>query len=661
MLLVERTYLKPQIVEATAAKLPDGVLLRLVYPVCNIGELNANKRMYERELWDLVLANRDLQEKLSNRNLYGQAEHPKETASDLQLTSHIIHEMWIADDNRVYQTFDVLDTPCGRIIECLIRAGSRVGVSTRAEGDLEEAVDEGGNKYHRVVPKSYRYVTTDFTADPSTFGAMAVDVKRNVISAARVAVESKDSKLGEVRFARKILESLQCDHKHTCQNCGACKCYKGEASDMTKTTVAEQIKSGKLTEGAVLSVVLGTGTGIEKKFTSAKVSKINEGRMDIMLNSADPNSKSLTVDGTDAVTIRPDGTIDVFATAADPYAAAQGFEDDLKNALGQGEEEGGPAPDANAEAAASPEAGVENAPGEDEKNPPPVESKANEGCSGKTKDKKKMKKNESKVDETIPSSTLEQQKLVKLMLAVIKDKQVNYTEALKIVARMIDETPEVVDQHVAKAIEVGRSPDRTTEDSNSAVESKVPPLDALIDLRIKEACTRAERDALLENRDLQVRVLSSRLRQASKETAGLRTMVEKKAKALKESAVKKPDKDVQKLNEKIQGQHVAHQQELVETANKSIREGRSQVLKDYFGRRLSACRLEADDNTQALLEKCQSLDDVDRLIESLVQVARRGALHPKSVKDVVVREGKTDPEQDKVDRQVGSLMKGWSA
>ncbi len=700
MLLVERNYSKPvRILEGTAAQLPDGVLLRLIYPVCNIGELNANKRMYERELWDLVLQNQDLQEKLSNRNLYGQAEHPKETASDLQLTSHIIHEMWIGEDSRVYQTMDVLDTPCGRIIECLVRAGSRVGVSTRAEGDLEEAVnEETGEKYHRVVPKSYRYVTTDFTADPSTFGAMAVDVKRNVITAARTAAESKKSKVGEVKFARLILESLECDHKHTCQHCGACKCNKGKASDM-KSTVAEAIKSGKLTEGKTVGLVFGAGTRVEKRHTDAKVLKITEGAMDIQVDG-----KSLTVDGSYAVTIRPDGNIDVFASDTDPtLGAADGAEDALAAAVGTEED-------------AAPEAGAAAGEGEALVAEEPVGGPTNK----KEEDvlpESKVKTNETKLVEVksevssifvakrpgesagIPSdyivcarfgdeppvrlahqnnesTAMEIGKNLASILGVKFEGSVGLDKVLRPDESKVNEEDYKGDpkkansywrqelmKHLAKQGDKLEPEEKEllAKAQKESVDSKddLNTLDALIDLRMKEAITRAERDTLLEGRDVQVRVLSSRLSAATEEIAGLRSLVEKKVTALKESA--KPNKDVQKLNESIKTQHTAHQKELVESAKTSIQEGRTQVLKDYFDRRLESCRLEADDNTQALLERCKSLDDVDHLIESLVRVAQRGALHPHSLKDVVVRERKTDPEQDKIDGQIGGLMQRWSA
>jgi len=121
MLLIERLIEKGRIVESDRTKLPDGVLCRVVYPVCNIDQMNANKRVYEAAVWEHVLKDPELKEKLEKRSLFGHAEHPQGSASDLQLTSHVIHEMKV-DGDKVYQTIDVVDTPTGRIVDCLLRA-----------------------------------------------------------------------------------------------------------------------------------------------------------------------------------------------------------------------------------------------------------------------------------------------------------------------------------------------------------------------------------------------------------------------------------------------------------------------------------------------------------------------------------------------------------
>ena len=226
MLLIERLIEKGRIVESDRTKLPDGVLCRVVYPICNFGQVNANHRMYEAAVWEHVLNDPELKEKLEKRSLFGHAEHPQGSASDLQLTSHVIHEMKV-DGDKVYQTIDVVDTPTGRIVDCLLRAECTVGVSTRAEGELEEAESKALGKYQRVIPEKYVYITTDFTADPSTANMAPVEVRRNIVKAAESVLSETKASLGDKRFGRAVIESIACkSSKCDGSGCGACKALK---------------------------------------------------------------------------------------------------------------------------------------------------------------------------------------------------------------------------------------------------------------------------------------------------------------------------------------------------------------------------------------------------------------------------------------------------
>ena len=229
MILNENIIGVPIIEDVKKSKLPEGVLTRLTYNVCNIGQLNQNNRVYEREVWDKVLADEGLQEKLANRTLYGQGEHPEATTSDLQLTSHIITDMWIDEsENRVYQKMEILDTPTGRILETLLRAGCQVGVSTRAEGDLEDyEIEEGEGKEpkqcQRVLPDSYHFQTTDFTADPSTRDTVPLNVESKLLTTVGKLAKEGKMTLYEKKFACNILESIKCKE----YKCGdACKVVK---------------------------------------------------------------------------------------------------------------------------------------------------------------------------------------------------------------------------------------------------------------------------------------------------------------------------------------------------------------------------------------------------------------------------------------------------
>lgn len=232
MKLVETIVAKGKIVESNPSKLPKGVLCRGVWPICNIGELNHNNRVYEKAVWERVNSDNVIIEKMKNRTLFGQAEHPKETQSDLQLTSHIITNKFFETVNengktveKAFDNIDVLDTPCGRIINTLLEAGCMVGVSTRAEGDLEEA-EKDGQKFQRVIPESFRYVTTDFTADPSTLGTIPMNVEKNLVREIKEAATHR----GITRvFATNLLGTMKDDEAKQLKECiegsKVCECH----------------------------------------------------------------------------------------------------------------------------------------------------------------------------------------------------------------------------------------------------------------------------------------------------------------------------------------------------------------------------------------------------------------------------------------------------
>jgi len=299
MILVENILAKSIIEEISREKLPDKVLCRISYPICDIGKRNANDRVYEDDVWDKVHEEKDLKEKLENRALFGHAEHPEQTQSNLEKTSHVIFEMW-KDNGQEWQKLDVLDTPGGRIVDTLLRAGCRVGVSTRAEGDLEEAEDDDG-AYQRVIPESYKYVTTDFTADPSTFGAIPHDVKRNVVSEIKKVYESKDADVSDKEFASCVLEGMKCKDKTKCQKCGCC----------------EALKENKTIETLIKEGLIKVDTKVKYEDKDFKVAAIDESVSSITISpdSEDRHVKieqgAVRVDGNPSVVIDKDGTVTI--------------------------------------------------------------------------------------------------------------------------------------------------------------------------------------------------------------------------------------------------------------------------------------------------------------------------------------------------------------
>jgi len=264
MKLFEQFLSQGKVIESTKEKLPEGVLCRAAYQICSIGEKNRNNRVYEKSVWDKVMGDKDIMEKLKNRSLFFHAEHPTTTQSNTEKVAGVVTDLQVNEaEKKVNAVMEVLDTPYGRIVDTLLRAGCGIGVSTRADGELEEAVDEGGNKYSRVVPESYRFVTIDFTADPSTYGSeIPLSVERDIAGVIKKGLDNEkiDREFSTVLLehmkapeAVSLLESIRMDKHH--KDCkfmaSEKKCTKGCPNALTEEirvapSVAKQDSTEKM-------------------------------------------------------------------------------------------------------------------------------------------------------------------------------------------------------------------------------------------------------------------------------------------------------------------------------------------------------------------------------------------------------------------------------
>jgi hypothetical protein len=243
--LIERMTGKATITESDRKKLAEGVLCHVIYPICKIGELNRNKRRYRNEVWEKVDQDPDIREKLRTRSLFGHAEHPKDTSqSNTEKISHVVTEIF-KEGNIEKCGSDILDTPYGRIVDTLLRAECGIGMSTRAEGDLEEC-QEGEETFYDVVPESYSLKTVDFTADASTYGAYPESVERDVVGIIKTGIDNEkiDRQYATVMLesmhvseAKDLLESIQHDKGHK-----ACQCKKSEKKCMKGCAHANENK-----------------------------------------------------------------------------------------------------------------------------------------------------------------------------------------------------------------------------------------------------------------------------------------------------------------------------------------------------------------------------------------------------------------------------------
>ncbi|MGH7175402.1 MAG: hypothetical protein ACREGR_03535, partial [Minisyncoccia bacterium] len=104
-------------------------------------------------------------EVVKSRGLVGELDHPTDSIIHFREASHVITKLWW-DGNVLMGEGEILNTAHGKQLKALINDGIRVGISSRGVGNGK--VNESGVL---VIGESYRLITFDAVADPSTFAA----------------------------------------------------------------------------------------------------------------------------------------------------------------------------------------------------------------------------------------------------------------------------------------------------------------------------------------------------------------------------------------------------------------------------------------------------------------------------------------------------------
>jgi hypothetical protein len=96
----------------------------------------------------------------------------------------------------------VLDTPSGRILKDLIKAGVKLGISSRGLGSVNEGLDGV-----IVVNEDFQLICFDIVSEPSTPNAFVYpDEKRNMFGSDAFKVKVKESKDNQIdNLFKKIL------------------------------------------------------------------------------------------------------------------------------------------------------------------------------------------------------------------------------------------------------------------------------------------------------------------------------------------------------------------------------------------------------------------------------------------------------------------------
>jgi len=138
---------------------------------------NQNGRVYPKEIL-MREAKKYSSVQIAENRALGELDHPESSVVNLQNVSHNIKKIWWKNDD-LMGTIEVLSTPSGNILKELLKAGVKLGISSRGLGSVEE-IREGEGEGSLEVQPDFELVCWDFVSNPSTHGAFMAPVNESV-------------------------------------------------------------------------------------------------------------------------------------------------------------------------------------------------------------------------------------------------------------------------------------------------------------------------------------------------------------------------------------------------------------------------------------------------------------------------------------------------
>ena len=132
--------------------------------------VNGNGRVYPHNV--LVREMKNYEKLVKERRALGELDHPEDSVINLRNASHMMTEVWW-DGKNVMGKAKVLDTPSGKVLQELVKAGVSIGISSRGMGSVSESQ---GNT---VVEDDFQLICFDFVSEPSTPGAFMMKEAKN--------------------------------------------------------------------------------------------------------------------------------------------------------------------------------------------------------------------------------------------------------------------------------------------------------------------------------------------------------------------------------------------------------------------------------------------------------------------------------------------------
>ena len=126
---------------------------------------NQNGRVYPKQILQRECV-RYQKEYIDQHRALGELDHPESSIVNLNNVSHNILKIWWNGDD-LMGAVQILETPSGKILKELFKAGITLGISSRGLGSVKELRSEGTVE----VQEDFELICWDFVSNPSTHGA----------------------------------------------------------------------------------------------------------------------------------------------------------------------------------------------------------------------------------------------------------------------------------------------------------------------------------------------------------------------------------------------------------------------------------------------------------------------------------------------------------
>ena len=151
--------------------------------------LNQNGRIYPSDILEREV--RNYQKFIRENRALGECDHPDSSVVELKKVSHIIREAHM-EGNTCFGTVEILDTPCGKILQSLVEAGVTLGISSRGVGSTKKSGE------HQIVQDDFQLICWDFVSEPSTPGAFMMREGRQVSSSELACTFNRSDRIDRI-------------------------------------------------------------------------------------------------------------------------------------------------------------------------------------------------------------------------------------------------------------------------------------------------------------------------------------------------------------------------------------------------------------------------------------------------------------------------------